>query len=62
MLAAHADFNLKGEKASITFTSQEERKGEMGICFAWEGGTVSRNTPIDKRLMGNINITVTKQS
>lgn len=60
VLATHAEFDLMGKKASVTLTKQEDRKGEMGICIGWEGGTIKGRTQIDKRLIGNIELMIKK--
>ena len=49
-----------GKKASVTLTKQEDRKGEMGICIGWEGGSMNGRTQIDKRLIGNIKLMIKK--
>jgi len=60
VLATHAEFNLMGQKASLTLAAQEDKQGEMGICIGWEGGTINGRTQIDKRLIGNIKLMIKK--
>ncbi len=58
--ATCTEFDLMGKKANLTLTTQENKKGEMGICIAWEGGTINGGPQIDKRLIGNIEIMIKK--
>jgi len=60
IIATHGEVDLLGKKASLTLTKQEDKKGEMGICIVWEGGTVNVRNQIDKRLIGNIKIMIKK--